>query len=86
MHQAINFSYSLISRICKTALVLRTQRCGVDMQRTLTATLTHTGRKNTNQKKKISMIRWLANQQLMQKHDNYTSSLEGGLIDLLYKC
>lgn len=26
------------------------------------------------------------NQQLMQKHDNYKSSLEGGLIDLLYKC
>lgn len=26
------------------------------------------------------------NQQLMQKHDNYTSSWEGGLIDLLYEC
>lgn len=39
MHQAINFSYSLISRICKTALVLQTQRCGVDMQRALMAKL-----------------------------------------------
>lgn len=26
------------------------------------------------------------NQQIIQKHDNYTSSWEGGLIDLLYKC
>lgn len=39
MRRAINFSYSLISRICETALVLRVQRWGVDMQRTLTVKL-----------------------------------------------
>lgn len=43
----------------------------------------NTCRKNTNKKKKMSMIRWLMadkqneNLQLMQKHDNYTSSWGG---------
>lgn len=77
MQQAINFSYSLISLICETTLVLCTQWWGVDMQRSLWGScfFPHTSAEtNTYRKKGMIVITWLTNMKNMQKYENYISS------------